>query len=430
MNQHTAEGDEVAAGGLRGELGESEDRRPWARRRSRVVALGALALAALIATVVYRHYRDRVSTDDAQVDGHITPVSSKVFGEVLEVPVKSNQAVTAGQVLVRIDPRDYQVRVDQARAALALADNQQRAASAGVPLTQETTESGASSAAAQLAAAQADVAKARTEYQKASTADLAYAQANIEARQAANERAQADLARMKPLAAKAEISEQQYDAFLATARMAQSDLQAAREKLAAARHEAEMRKEALDAAQARVEQARAAVAQSHANTRQVTISAAQASSAGSSVEQARANLAAAQLQLSYTTILAPIGGVVTRKSVEAGQVLQPGQTLLMLIPLHDVWVTANFKETQLAHVRPGQTAEIKVDMYDRTFTGHVDSIAGATGSKLSLLPPENATGNFVKVVQRIPVKILIEPNQFDGAVLRPGMNVEATIITK
>jgi len=428
MDQHTAEGDEVAASGLRGELGESEDRRPWARRR--VLAAGALALVALIATVVYRHYRDRVSTDDAQVDGHITPVSSRIQGTVLDVLVKDNQHVQAGQVLVRIDPRDYQVRVDQARAALALADNQQRAASAGVPLTQETTESGASSAAAQLAAAQADVAKARTEYQKTATADLAYAQANIEARQAANERAQADLARMKPLAAKAEISEQQYDAFLATARMAQSDLQAAREKLASARHEAEMRKEALDAAQARVEQARAAVAQSRANTRQVTISAAQASSAGSSVEQARANLVAAQLQLSYTTTLAPIDGVVTRKSVEVGQVLQPGQTLLMLIPLHDVWVTANFKETQLAHVRPGQKAEIQVDMYDRTFTGHVDSIAGATGSKLSLLPPENASGNFVKVVQRIPVKILIEPNQFDGAVLRPGMNVQATIITK
>jgi membrane fusion protein (multidrug efflux system) len=430
MDQYTAEGDEVAAGGLRGELGESEDRRPWARRRVRVLAAGALALAALIATVVHRHYRDRVSTDDAQVDGHITPVSSKIHGTVLDMLVKDNEHVKAGQVLMRIDPRDYQVRVDQARAALALAGNQQRAASAGVPLTQETTDSGASSAAAQLAAAQAEVAKARAEYQRASTADLAYAQANIEARQAANERAQADLARMKPLAAKAEISEQQYDAFLATARMAQSDLQAAREKLAAARHEADMRKEALDAAQARVEQARAAVAQSRANTRQVTISVAQASSAGSSVEQARANLAAAQLQLSYTTILAPIDGVVTRKSVEVGQVLQPGQTLLMLIPLHDVWVTANFKETQLAHVRAGQKAEIKVDMYDRTFTGHVDSIAGATGSKLSLLPPENATGNFVKVVQRIPVKILLDPSQFDGAVLRPGMNVEATIVTK
>ncbi|MBZ5562015.1 MAG: HlyD family secretion protein [Acidobacteriia bacterium] len=184
------------------------------------------------------------------------------------------------------------------------------------------------------------------------------------------------------------------------------------------------------AAKARVDQARAMVRQAQASQQQVAIRTAEAASATAGVAQAQANLEAAQLQLSYTTIVAPADGVVTRKSVEVGQVVQPGQGLLDLIPLHDVWVTANFKETQLAKVRRGQKAEIYVDMYGKTFSGHVDSIAGATGSRLSLLPPENATGNYVKVVQRIPVKILLDPIPPDKAVLRPGMNVEATIIAK
>jgi membrane fusion protein (multidrug efflux system) len=184
------------------------------------------------------------------------------------------------------------------------------------------------------------------------------------------------------------------------------------------------------AAKAQVDQARAMVAQSMANHKQVTIHEADRASAEAAVATAQADLEAAELQLSYTTIAAPSDGVVTRKSVEAGQIIQPGQGLFTLIPLNDVWVTANFKETQLAKVRPGQKAEIDVDMYGKTVTGYVDSIAGATGARLSLLPPENATGNYVKVVQRIPVKILLDPASSDKAVLRPGMNVEATIITK
>jgi len=146
------------------------------------------------------------------------------------------------------------------------------------------------------------------------------------------------------------------------------------------------------------------------------------------VESARAALDAAVLTLSYATIVSPIDGVVTRKSVELGQIVQPGQGLMTVIPLQDTWVTANFKETQLSDVKPGQRAEIHVDMYGQTVIGHVDSIAGATGSRLSLLPPENATGNFVKVVQRIPVKILVD--QTNGLILRPGMNVDVTIFTK
>jgi len=392
--------------------------------------LGAALLIVIVTLALVVHYHNRVSTDDAQVDGHITPMASKVYGNVLEVLVDDNQPVKAGQVLVRLDPRDYQAKVDQARAALALAESQAQAAQVGVPLSQETTQSGTSSAQAQLNVNQAEYEKAKVSYEKDSTAELAYARANVDARQASCDRAQTDLARMKPLLAKAEISQQQYDAYLAAARVADSELKAAKERLAATQQAAEVAKASMHSEQAKVEKARAGVREALANHMQVNIHQADATSAIASVAQARANLEAAELQLSYATIVAPIDGVVTKKSVETGQIVQPGQGLLVLIPLHDVWVTANFKETQLAKVRPGQKAEIGVDMYGRTFTGHVDSIAGSTGSRLSLLPPENATGNFVKVVQRIPVKIVLDPIPPEKAVLRPGMNVETTIITK
>ena len=402
----------------------------WAQPQFRRNMLGASLLIVIVTLALVVYYHNRVSTDDAQIDGHITPMASKVYGNVLEVVVDDNQPVKAGQVLVRLDPRDYQAKVDQTHAALALAEAQAQAAQVGVPLSQETTQSGTSSAQAQLTVNQAEYEKAEASYAKDSTAELAYARANVDARQANCDRAQADLARMKPLLAKAEISQQQFDAYLAAARVADSELKAAKERLAATQQAAEVSKASMQAEQAKVEKARAGVREALANHKQVNIRQADASSAIAAVAQARANLEAAELQLSYTTIVAPIDGVVTKKSVEPGQIVQPGQGLLLLIPLHDVWVTANFKETQLAKVRPGQKAEIFVGMYGKTFPGHVDSIAGSTGSRLSLLPPENATGNFVKVVQRIPVKIVLDPIPPGKAVLRPGMNVEAIIITK
>jgi membrane fusion protein (multidrug efflux system) len=363
------------------------------------------------------------------VDGHITAIAPKISGDVLEVLVKDNQSVKAGQMLVRIDPRDYQAKVDMARAAVEQAESQLRSARVVIPLVNETTQSGTSSASAQLADAMAELQRARLTYDQASSSDIAYAEANARSKQASNDRAQADLARMKPLLDKAEISQLQYDSYLAAARMAESDWKAAQEKLASAQKDAGIRKAAEDAAQSHVTEAQAEVQNSQANRKQVDVRKADAGTAGAGVVAARANLEAALLQLSYTTIVSPTDGVVTRKSVEPGQIVQPGQGLMTIIPLDDVWVTANFKETQLAQVRPGQPAEISVDMYGgRTVHGHVDSIAGATGSRLSLLPAENATGNFVKVVQRIPVKILVD--RTEGLILRPGMNVDATIFTK
>ncbi len=402
----------------------------WADPQFRKRAFGAAAAVLLVTLALIYYYRGRVSTDDAQVDGHITPVASKIYGNVAEVLVTDNQQVKAGQVLVRIDSRDYAAKVAQARAAFELAQSQANAAKVGVPWTEETTTSGSSGAEANLAAAQAEYEQKRASFEQASTAELAFAQANVDARRANFDRAQADLSRMKPLLAKAEISQQQFDAYQATARVAESELVASKERLTAAGKSAEVAQAAMLAQKGKVEAARAQLLQARANHKQVSIRQADAIAAEAAVAQAKANLDAAELQLSYASIVAPIDGVVTRKSVEPGQVVQPGQGLFVLIPLHDVWVTANFKETQLKNVHAGQKAEIKVDMYGETFTGHVDSIAGATGARLSLLPPENVTGNFVKVVQRIPVKIVLDPIPPEKAVLRPGMNVEATIIAR
>jgi membrane fusion protein (multidrug efflux system) len=401
------------------------------RKNSRVTfaLLGLILLLGAVGIWAYIHFQDRVSSDDAQVDGHITAVAPKVGGNVVEVLVMENQQVKAGQVLVRIDPRDYQAKVSLAKAALMQAESQLRSAQVSVPLVNETTQSGTSGASAQLADAMAELQRARLEYEQASSSDISYAEANVRARQASNDRAQADLARMKPLLDKAEISEQQYDSYVAAARVADSEWKAIQEKLSSVRKDAGIRKSAVDAAQSRVTQAQAQVENSLANRKQVDVRKADAGTAGAGVAAARANLEAAELQLSYTTIVAPTDGVVTHKSVEPGQILQSGQGLMVVIPLQDLWVTANFKETQLANVRPGQRAEISVDMYGgRKVRGRVDSISGATGSRLSLLPAENATGNFVKVVQRIPVKILVD--RTEGLVLRPGMNVDATIFTR
>jgi membrane fusion protein, multidrug efflux system len=401
-----------------------------APRRSPVkfIVLGMLVLVLAVGGWAYFHFLDRVSSDDAQVDAHITAVAPKIPGNVLEVLAKDNHPVKAGDVLVRIDPRDYQARVDIARAALVQAQSQLHTAQTVVPLTNDTTQSGASGAAAQLADAMAELDRARLSYEQAASSDIAVVEANVRTKQASNERAQADLARMKPLLDKAEISRLQYDAYQASARVAESEMRAAQEQVASVQQNAGIRKAAAAAAQSRVGMAQAQVEASLANRKQVDVRRAESGTAAAGVEAARANLAAAELQLSYTTLVAPVDGVITRKSVEPGQIVQPGQGLMTIIPLHDVWVTANFKETQLAAVHPGQRAEIRVDMYSLSVTGHVDSIAGATGSRLSLLPPENATGNFVKVVQRIPVKILID--QTNGLVLRPGMNVDATIFTR
>ena len=398
------------------------------RAKALLVVLGGGLIVALVAAGFWLHYRYRVSTDDAQVDGHIDPVSAKVYGSVLAVEVDDNQQVKAGDVLVRIDPRDLQAKADQEKAALALAESQANAAQVTVPLTRDTTHSGTEGVSAGLRSAEAQSAQADTAVDQA-TMDLSVARSNLAAAAANNDKAQADLARMRPLVAKVEISQLQFDSYTAAAKVTEAQLKAAQDRVQWSQQAIATARAAAEAARARVQQMRAEVARSTANERQVEVNTAQAVAARARVEETRANLAAAMLNLGYTTIVAPVDGLVTRKSVEPGQIVQPGQALMAIVPLKDVWVTANFKETQLAHVHPGQKAEVDVDMYGRTIVGKVDSIQGSTGARMSLLPPENATGNFVKVVERIPVKIVFDTLP-EGVVLRPGMNVDATILIK
>ncbi|MCC7156614.1 MAG: HlyD family secretion protein [Bryobacterales bacterium] len=423
--------DGAAIAGLRtpaGNEGKSNSG-PGNQTRLKALMAGFFLVAAAGGVWTYFHFRDRVTTDDAQVDAHIAQIAPKISGNVAAILVDDNQLVKTGQVLVRIDPRDLAAKVAQARAALAAAEGRAVGARAVVPLTRLTTASGSSAAQAQLEAAVAEEQQAGADYDKASTSALAFARADVDARRATADRARADLARMEPLAAKDEISKLQFDAYRAAARVAESQLSASRQQLANAEKQAQERQANLRAAQARVNAARAALDEAQANRQQVQVSSAQARSASAAILQARASLDAAELELGYTTIVAPIDGVVTKKMAQLGQIVQPGQSLMTIVPVHDVWITANFKETQLENVRPGQRAEIYVDMYRRSFPGRVDSIAGATGARLSLLPPENATGNFVKIVQRIPVKIRLEGAP-DGFRFRPGANVEATIFTR
>jgi membrane fusion protein (multidrug efflux system) len=394
----------------------------------RALLAGGVVLAVALAAL-YFYYRNRESTDDAQVDGHVTPIAAKISGRVAEVLVDDNQQVKAGQVLVRIDPRDYQAAVNQAKATLGVAESEARSAGVDVPRTREDVASGTSNADAQRLAAEADLARAQVTYEQAQTADLAWAQANLDKSRANAKLGEADLARYGPLMEKGEISKQQYDAAKANADATASAQRADEERLAQAKRNVEICKAQVDAAAARVAQAKATVLKAQADTRQVSMKSADAQSKIAKVEQARAALEAAELNLSYTEVVAPIDGVATHKQVELGQIVQIGQGLMTVVPLQNVWVTANFKETQLRGMKPGQKAQVRVDTYGRSFDGHVDSIAGATGSVLSLLPPENATGNYVKVVQRIPVKIVLDPIPQDKAILRPGMNVEATVIT-
>jgi membrane fusion protein (multidrug efflux system) len=395
----------------------------------RLLLIGGIVLVVILAGL-FLHYHNRETTDDAQVDGHITPIASKIYGRVAQVMVNDNQPVKAGQVLVKIDPRDYQASLDQVKAQLALAESDAQSAGVDVPRTRENVASGTSSADAQLAGAIADLQTAQVTYDQARTSDLAYAQANIDKSRANAELGQADLARYKPLLDKGEISKQQYDAAKANADATASALKADQEKLGQAQRSVDIAKSQLVAAAARVDRAKAGVASAHADFRQVSMRTSDAQGKIAKVQEARAMLQAAELNLSYTDIVAPVDGVVTHKQVEPGQIVQQGQGLLVVVPLQDVWVTANFKETQLRKMRAGQKAEVHVDTYGKTFSGHLDSIAGATGAVLSLLPPENATGNYVKVVQRIPVKIVLDPIAADKAVLRPGMNVDATVITE
>ena len=384
-----------------------------------VVVLGAVGWAWATA--------GRESTDDAQVEAHVTPIAARVGGAVLETPVRDNTTVEAGTVLVQLDPRDYQLALDRARAELADAEAAALAARANVPIVSATARGGVSSAQGSIAQAQATIAEAEQSV-AAARSRLATAQARSREAAANASKASKDVERLKPLLMKDEIPQQQYDAAVAIADAAR----AAVESAAAQEREAQAGILAAESrvgnAQAAREQAAAQLTTAQTAPQQVAASNARLAAAEARVMQLKADVKLAELNLEYATVKAPVRGTVSRKTVEPGQVIQPGQPLMTVVALDEVWITANFKETQLEHIRPGQRVTVEVDAYDgKDLVGKVDSIAAATGARFSLLPPENATGNFVKVVQRVPVKIVLDRGQDPDRLLRPGMSVTPTV---
>ena len=395
----------------------------------RIAALVAVALLLSVAGVYAYRAGGRESTDDAQVEGHITPIGTRIGGAVLEVLVKENQEVKAGDVLVKIDPRDYEVALSQARAELADADAALAAAQSGVPIVEVTSSSDvqraagsteAAAAAANAAARDIDAARARQHV----------AEARIAEARATAERARKDRDRLAPLAAKEEIAQQQFDAAVAAATVAEAGVASAEATAAEARSGVTVAESHLLQSQAGLRQAEAAQTATRTAPAQVRSARARLDAARAKVAQEQAAVREAELKLEYTIVKAPSNGIVSRKNVEPGQVLQVGQPLLALVGVDEVWVVANFKETQLAAIRPGQHASIAIDAFDHDVDGIVESIAPATGAKFSLLPAQNATGNFVKVVQRVPVKIAITGRPDLARRLRPGLSVVPTISTR
>ena len=399
-------------------------------RQPRVrLAVGILLLAAagVVAWLVLTAGRE--STDDAQVDAHVTQIAARVSGTVTRVTVDDNQLVDAGTVLVELDPRDYQVAVERARAELADAEAMAVAAESGVPITTTTAASHVTTARGGVTQAQGGVAVSEKEVD-AARARLTTGQARQREAEANAAKAARDVERLRGLLAKDEVAQQQFDATVATADAQKAATDSARSQVAEAEAGIRVAESRLAQAHAGEQQAGAELRTAETGPSQITVTKARASSAEAHAQQARANLSQAELNLQYATVKAPARGVVSKKSINVGQVVQAGQPLLAIVQIDEVWVVANFKETQLKKMRPGQRATIGVDAFGREFNGKIDSLAGATGARFSLLPPENATGNFVKVVQRVPVKIVLDPGQDPEHLLRPGMSVTPTVYTR
>jgi membrane fusion protein, multidrug efflux system len=381
------------------------------KRRRNLIILGAAVVIIIAGVLLWRYLSSYESTDDAQVDVHLYPVSARISGYVIAVNVGDNQYVEKGTVLVEIDPTDYQVALAQAQANLANAEATARSLNITVPITSVNSSSQLSFTSSGIDDATAGVTAAEKQ--------LMAAHEQLTAAEANDVKAQDDLHRYKLLVDKREVSQQIYDQALATAKSSTANVAGARASESAA-------EQFVRQAQSRLTQATANHEYAQTGPEQVSSTKARVQAAIADVQQKRAQLQQAELNLQYTKIVAPVSGEVN-KTVVVGLNVQPGQQMLTVVPLQDIWITANFKETQMKHMRPGQPVEISVDSNDRTYKGHVDSIGGATGPVFSVLPPENATGNYVKIVQRIPVKLVLEPGENRDLQLRPGMSVEPKV---
>jgi membrane fusion protein (multidrug efflux system) len=417
------------------------------KNRRAVIGLAGLVAIGILGWGGWAWYRSslEVATDDAYIDGTISPISAKVTGHIVELRVNDNQAVRAGEILLRVDPRDYEAKRDQARAAVAVAEANVRAARAELPLARETTRSQVDETRAALEGTRVgvrssesavDEVRARLESKRAAAAA---SRADVSAAESNHRKAKRDLDRMQQLMKNDYVSRREHDDAVAALENAEAALEAARRRLGAIEKEVQQTEAEVASRVLGTEQARQRVAEvsgtlSRAESQQQTVSvkAAELARAEALLKSAQADLAVAELNLDHTVVRAPIVGVVAKRSVEVGQIVQNGQPLLALVPLHDVWVVANFKETQLTKIRPGQKAAVRVDTFPGVvFEGTVDSISAGTGSRFSLLPPENATGNWVKVVQRVPVKIVLDSKSVGNPqALRAGMSAYVTVRTK
>jgi membrane fusion protein, multidrug efflux system len=388
-----------------------------APKRKRGFVIAVVVLLVLLGLELWWRSTYTEDTDDAQVNGHLIQVSARISGQVVKVDVDENQQVKKGDLIAELDPGDYQVAVENAQAALDSAQANAQAAGVNVPITETSTGSTLTSANADVSGAHASVAQAQKQ--------LAAAQARVGEAVANNTKAQADLKRYTPLVEKDVISKLQYDATVATARSTAA-------ALADAEATEEAAQDGIRVATEREKQSEASQKSALTGPQQVALQSARYKQAQAQVEQAQAQLDQAKLNLSYTKIVAPEDGIITRKSVEINQNVSPGQNLLTLVSLQDLWVTANFKETQLKHMFAGQKVEIHVDSTGKDYSGKVTQIGGATGSVLSLFPPENATGNYVKVVQRVPVRIDFTNlnNEDPNHQLRPGLSLEPKVSVK
>jgi membrane fusion protein (multidrug efflux system) len=394
--------------------------------------LAAIALVIILAIggyLLWKYLSSYESTDDAQIDGHVNAISARISGHLSEVPVEDAQIVKAGDVLVKIDPRDYEVAVSQAQANLADAEASLQSARTDLPIVSTNTESALQTARSSRADAGAGLLGAERQFE-AAEARLQTAQAQVNEAQANYKKAADDAARYKQLVDKDEISRQTYDQAEQTAEAAKATVAAQNAAVLEARHNAGAAEAAMEQAQTKLPQADASIQSALTRPQLVSQSQSRLKSAAAKVAELQAQLDQAKLNLSYTIIVAPVSGVVGKKTAEIGQNVSPGEQLMAVVPLDDIWVTANFKETQLRKMQPGQKVKFSVDAYDHEYSGHVTGIGGASGSRYSLLPPENATGNYVKVVQRIPVRIDLDPNENKDHRLRPGMSVDPKVYTK
>jgi membrane fusion protein (multidrug efflux system) len=377
--------------------------------------IGFLVLTGLIVGgfLFWNYSQTFESTDDAFIDGHTNYIGPRISGTITNVLVVENQFVKEGQVLAEIDPADFQVAFERAQADVAQAQAQIRSQSPSVPITAITNQSSITSTEADISNARAAIASAEHD-RDADLARLREAQAN-------SGKAQADLARYKTLVEKEEVSREEYDQKVAAAEAAVAQVQSLQSMAESAGRIIDQRRAALQTVQVKLDQVRSNAPQ------ELEIRRAAVQSAQATAQAAKAQVDQALLNLKYTRIVAPVSGVIGRKSLEVGQRVQPGQQLLVIIPLDDIWITANFKESQIRRMRPGQPVKIHVDAFDKDYEGTVESLPAATGAKFSLLPPENATGNFVKVVQRLPIRIRFKEGQDPEKRLRPGMSVEPKV---